>query len=201
MKEMPDNSVDLVLTDPPYGIGNTQLSWDTLHKKKDWNDKIPCDEIFDEIYRISKNQIIWGANYYGANIKNCGRIVHYKRRSFKEKVKVSECDLASQSYDKRIRFFDYAWNGNYQGNRINWNNDGPDARIHPTQKPIALMAWCLNEYTTENQLIFDPFSGSGTTAIACDTLKRRFICVEKDPDYHKASIKRLEQHQAQITMF
>lgn len=200
---MPDKAIDLVLTDPPYGLGtiNFVTARNKKRKEMDWNNHPPDKPVFDEIYRVSKNQIIWGCNYFGSNIKHVGRIVHNKiMNSHNGPLKLSDCDLASCSVGKRIRLFEYQWSGNVQNGKINWKNEGPDARIHPTQKPIALMQWCLNEYSKENDLILDPFSGSGTTAIACHQLRRRFICIEKEPKYIELSQERLEQTRAQMEL-
>lgn len=204
MRQIPDKAIDLILTDPPYGLGTTNFgpAHRYRRKEKSWNNRVPGKEVFDEIYRISKNQIIWGCNYFINNIQVPGRIVHYKGNE-KEGycIKTSPCDLASQSFNNRIEFFNYLWDGNRQGDGVNWKNEGLDARIHPTQKPIALMTWCLNEYTKENDLICDCYSGSGTTAIACHKLNRRFICIEKELEYVTLSRQRLKDCQAQQDLF
>lgn len=204
MREMPDKSVDLVLTDPPYGLGTNIFgpANKSRYPKEEWNKEIPIKAIFDEIYRISKNRIIWGVNYFGGAIKEPGRIVHYKRN---EKIGYcitnSQCDLASQSFDNTIKYFEYLWDGNRQGDEVNWKNSGADARIHPTQKPLALMLWCLEKFTVPGQLVLDCFSGSGTTAIACHERNLDFICIEKEANYVELSRKRLEAARAQLELF
>jgi len=191
--------VDLVLTDPPYGLGLNMVlehgtNENTIHEDANWNDEIPSKECFDLIYEKSNAQIIWGCNYFGSYIRDVGRIVHDKCLEIKgTKLKYSEADIASCSLQKRITIFRYRWNGNVQGSTINWDNTGPDKRVHPTQKPIALMDHCLSEYSKENQTILDPFMGSGTTLFAAKKLNRRFIGIEISEKYCQIAVERLRQ--------
>ena len=209
MKDIPDKWFELAIVDPPYGIGNTTTSKgnkkrSTLHKKVKWNDKIPSKEYFHELERVSKHQIIWGCNYFYPNIKVPGRIVHYKDpfQNLEEgKIKFCPCDLASQSFDNRIEYFKYNWYGNTQGGIPNFKNEGPDARIHPTQKPIALYRWLLQKYAKEGDKIIDTHSGSASCAIACHLEKHDFLAIEKDYDYWKASIERYETEISQGKLF
>jgi len=206
MRDIPDKYFELAIVDPPYGIGmdfayKNGLS-DTIHSKKEWNDDIPGPEYFVELHRISNNQIIWGCNYYAKYIEAVGRIVHDKELLITgTKIKFSEADLASCSLQKRITIFRYKWNGNVQGNTINWNNTGWDKRIHPTQKPVSLYRWLLQNYAKPGDKIIDTHSGSGSCAIACHIEKHDFLAIEKDPDYHAASVKRLEEARAQGVLF
>jgi len=175
MRELPDNAYDLAIVDPPYGIGNTttskgNLKRKPLHKRVKWNNQIPPKEYFDELYRVSKNQIIWGCNYFHPHISEPGRIVHYKQpfQNLEEgKIKFCPCDLASQTFDARIEYFSYNWYGNTQGGVPNFDNRGPDARIHPTQKPIALYKWLLKHYAQPGDKILDTHGGSMSIAVAC----------------------------------
>lgn len=205
LRQLPDKCIDLVLTDPPYGIGvnkKTVIFDGTIHgkgfgakrsffAKKDWDDAIPSKEIFDEIFRVSKNQIIWGGNYFTEylNNKSCW-IVWDKENGTND---FADCELAYTSFNSAVRKYTYRWNGCLQGNMKE-----KEIRIHPTQKPLPLFQWCLQNYSNENDLVLDPFSGSGTTAVACHNLNRRFICIEKDPEYYAASVKRLEEAQRQL---
>lgn len=203
MKQISDKSIDLVLTDPPYGIdyGNQLIKGDEYKEitnkhgwrnfgNAQWDKKPPSKEVFNEIIRISKNQIIWGGNYFADLLPaSQGWLVWNKgQRNFS----LADGELAYTSFDKAMRIFDYA--------RAKQLND--ETREHPTQKPVKLFEWCL-EYAklAENAIILDCFSGSGTTAIACHNLNRNFICIEKDPDYHKASVERLAISQAQQKLF
>lgn len=197
MKTLPDNAFDLAICDPPYGLGldftnKNGLTESNLHDDKDWNDQIPTPEYFSELHRVSKNQIIWGCNYYAKYIPAVGRIVHDKELVIAgTKIKFSEADLASCSLQKRITIFRYRWNGNVQGKTINWDNTGEDARIHPTQKPVALYEWILLNYAKPCQKIFDSHVGSGSSAIACQKMGFDFVGCELDPDYFQAATKRL----------
>lgn len=192
LKQLPDKCADLVLTDPPYGIGmdggNVGYKGFNNFDKKNWDSKIPEEDIFKEILRVSKNQIIWGGNYFG--FKSRCYLVWDKGEGFYNRS-YAEAELAWTSFDKNVRIFKYdpLAKGDYRG------------KIHPTQKPVKLFQWCLQNYSKEDDLILDCFSGSGTTAVACHNLKRRFICIEKDFDYWQASVKRLEEHKKQLTLF
>jgi len=209
MATVPDKYFDLAIVDPPYGIGNTTTSAGNkhrkiLHKRVKWNNEIPTKEYFSELYRISINQIIWGCNYFYPHIMVPGRIVHYKKPFqdlSKGKIKFCPCDLASQSFNNRIEFFEYNWYGNTQGGKTNWDNSGPDARIHPTQKPIALYKWLLRKYARPEFKIIDTHLGSGPSAIAAhDFGIAEFVCCEIDKDYYDAAVKRFENHKAQLKL-
>jgi site-specific DNA-methyltransferase (adenine-specific) len=194
MRLIPDKSIDLVLTDPPYGIGvDGQHESSGTHggrksyEFKGWDLKPPSQEYFDEIFRISKNQIIWGGNYFTENLPaKMGWIVWDKG----QRICNSDGELAFTSFDKALRIVTF--------NRVELMLD---KSFHPTQKPLKLFQWCLERYSQPSDLILDPFSGSGTTAIAAHNLGRRFICIEKDEDYHAASVQRLKDTQAQLRLF
>lgn len=201
LKQLPDKCVDLVLTDPPYGIdyggqlikGEEYKTQTNKHGWRnfgngEWDKERPSAEIFREMLRVSKNQIIWGGNYFADLLPaSQGWFVWNKmQRNFS----LADGELAWTSFDKALRIFDYSRG---QANQ--------DEKIHPTQKPLKLIEWCLARGGVENDLVLDCFSGSGTTAVACHNLKRRFICIEKDPEYWKASCERLEQAQRQQMLF
>lgn len=201
LKQLPDKCIDLVLTDPPYGIdyggqlkgkgdcngGIDKNGWRGWNAPE-WDKERPSEEIFKEILRVSKNQIIWGGNYFAdLLLASQGWLVWNKgQRDFS----LADGELAWTSFDRALRIFDYS--------RAKALQDG---KIHPTQKPLQLMQWCLEKGSKEGDLVADFFSGSGTTAVACYNTKRKFICVEKDFDYWKASCKRLEDSQRQGTLF
>lgn len=200
LKQLPDKSVDLVLTDPPYGIGagdikfanhkTKNLNKFSIYRNNDW-DILPSKDVFKQIFRVSKNQIIWGGNYFVENLCNSKCWIVWDKKTGENTY--ADCELAFTSFDKPVKKFTKFWLGAHA-------TDG-DGRIHPTQKPISLFEFCLKEFTNENDIILDCFSGSGTTAIACHRLNRRFICIEKDKDYYEASVKRLEAAQKQLTLF
>ena len=189
LKQLPDKCIDLVLTDPPYGLGekfkggtNSKMNKFNSIVDKGW-DKAPDKEVFDEIFRVSKNQIIWGGNYFVLPSTRCF-IVWDKLIS--PEFSLAMAEYFWTSFDKLAKIY-----------RL--SSEKTD-RIHPTQKPVGLFCKILNDYSNENDLILDCFSGSGTTAIACHKLKRRFICIEKDKDYYEASCKRLEEEQRQLDL-
>lgn len=202
LKNCPDNYFDLCCCDPPYGIGEangknvsrSKLAIAKDYGKKDWDNKIPEKEIFNEIFRVSKNQIIFGGNYFVEYLKNSSCwLVWDKNNGMND---FADCELAWTNFKSAVRKYKWTWNGMLQEDMKN-----KDIRIHPTQKPLKLFEMILRDYSNENDLILDCFSGSGTTAIACHNLKRRFICIEKDYDYYKASVEQLENAQAQQKLF
>lgn len=196
---LPRVSAELLLTDPPYGIGLDMVlhhgtSERSIHEASAWNDSPPTPEEFELMYAASKNQIIWGCNYFGGSIRDVGRIVHDKELCIEgTALRWSEADLASCSMQKRITIFRYRWNGNVQGKTINWNNVGPDARVHPTQKPLALMRHCIQRYSKEGQTVLDPYMGSGTTLVAAKSLGRSAVGIEIEEKYCEIAAKRLQQ--------
>jgi len=203
MKHFNDKEIPLCITDPPYGIGDfNQSASRNFHKKIEWNNEIPTEEYFNELYRISKNRIIWGANYYGKYIIETGRIIHDKVANTGQQLKeLSDADIASHSFGVNIKIFRYGWRGNVQGNTINWKNTGEDARCHPCQKPIALYRWLLQNYAKPGDKIIDTHSGSGSLACACHLEKFEFLAIEKDEDYYKSSCERLETLRSQGVLF
>jgi site-specific DNA-methyltransferase (adenine-specific) len=193
MKEMPDKSVDLVLTDPPYGIGEANgknesrdgygLAKATHYGYLDWDDNPPTMEYFNEIFRISKNQIIFGGNYFGLPATSC-YIVWDKDNT----GNFADAELAWTSFPTAVRIFKWRWNGLLQEDMSH-----KEKRVHPTQKPLKLMEWCLQKYSKPGDLVLDPFLGSGTTAVACKKLGRNYIGIEKEQAYVDIALKRLEK--------
>lgn len=194
LKQLPDKCIDLVLTDPPYGInisnniGRRKGDKHSNYKKCDWDNEAPKKEVFDEIIRVSKNQIIWGANHFINNIPFNSSCWLVWDKLFSEDVSFASCELAYTSFTSVVK-------------RYRLSSQQGIERFHPTQKPLKLFEMILRDYSNENDLILDCFSGSGTTAVACHNLNRRFICIEKDEDYYKASVERLENAQAQQKLF
>ena len=206
LKQLPDKCVDLVLTDPPYGIGYDKQAGSVAETKygrakaqkrnygeTNWDNKIPEKEVFDEIVRVSKNQIIFGGNYFANILSNSKCWLVWDKHINGD---FADCELAWTSFDKPVKKYDFLWNGMLQQNMKE-----KEIRIHPTQKPVGLFMKILQDYSKENDLVLDCFSGSGTTAVACHKLKRRFICIERDREYFEASVKRLEDAQRQQVLF
>lgn len=207
LRGLPDKCIDLVLTDPPYGIGYDKqanrvsgtfqgngVARRGIYKKSNWDNKTPDPVVFHEIMRVSKSQIIWGGNYIANYLPNTRCWLVWDKNNGTNNW--ADCELAYTSFDKPVKKYLYTWNGMLQEDMKN-----KERRIHPTQKPVGLFERILIDYSKENDLVLDCFSGSGTTAIACHNLKRRFICIEKDTDYWKASLTRLEWEKAQPQLF
>lgn len=198
LKQLPDKSIDLVLTDPPYGIGiDGQKECICVnpkhnrkeHIKKNWDKEIPKKEVFSNIFRVGKNVIIFGANYFNEYLYQGkkGWLIWDKGQ---RGLTMSDCEIIYTSFDCPTRI--------YTVNRCELIKD---LTFHPTQKPVKLFEMILNDFSKENDLVLDCFSGSGTTAIACSELKRRFICIEKDKQYFEASCRRLEEYNRQLKLF
>lgn len=206
LKEIPDRFFELAIIDAPYGIGLNMI-YDfnlkhTIHKKKQWNAISPGSEYFEELYRVSRHQIIWGMNYFMSYIKSTGVIVHDKMRAPDQKnIRLSACDLASCSLQKRVTMFRYQWAGNLQNGRINHENTGPDARIHPTQKPIALYRWCLEKYAKKGWKILDTHMGSQSSRIAAFQLGYDYWGWEIDQDYFESGNERFKTLTKQTQLY
>jgi len=232
MRGMEDNAYELAIVDVPYGIGEDgrkskgrttrkdgsvrngidQRNGSVIQRKtadyiqKDWDSNAPTVEYFNELRRVSKNQIIWGANHFIENIEEAnssGWIVWNKVNGDSD---FSDCELAWTSFKKGVRMFDFMWNGMLQGSSGNGlisegNKKKCEKRIHPTQKPIKLYEWLLTNYAKEGDKILDTHGGSMSIALACHNLKYDLDLWELDADYHAAGVKRFEQHKQQIQIF
>ena len=207
LRELPDKSVDLVLTDPPYGIGADKMlakksgrkegkskAICTFFEDKGWDKSIPPRAVFDEIFRVSKNQIIFGGNYFAEYLPNSPCWLVWDKLN--GTTDFADAELAYTSFKSPVRIYKFLWNGMLQQNMAK-----KEKRIHPTQKPVDLFGQILRDYSEDGALILDPFSGSGTTALAARLLKRRFICIEKDAEYWRASVERLEEAKKQGELF
>jgi site-specific DNA-methyltransferase (adenine-specific) len=181
MKGMADKSVDLVLTDPPFGLGNfVQQTGNKRGEKVNWNETTPSKEYFDEMVRISKNQIIWGANFFNCFPPKGGAIVWKK---FQTMPDFSKCDIASSTFYTKTELVEIPWSG----------GSAKKSTKHPCERPVDLYRWCLNQYTKEGEIIFDPFLGSGSVAVACVMDKRNYIGCEISKEYCDIANARLSQ--------
>jgi len=188
MKKFPDNHFDLCMTDPPYGILNKTKRGGqrSPHKYKiraeKWDFK-PSKEYFDELIRISKHQIIWGGLFFTDILKPTqGWIFWDKKQPVKN---FARGEMAWTSFDFPLKYFEFMYYGNI--------NSDPN-RQHPTQKPVELFSWILENYTKEGETIIDPFAGSGTTAISCINMGRKYTLIEKEKEYIDIINKRIETH-------
>lgn len=204
MKRYPDNYFDLAIVDPPYGIGEDGKKNHSRSKnakaiqytEKNWDKKISNLDYFIELKRVSKNQIIWGANHFIENIPNAnssGWIVWDKMDSEND---FSSCELAYTTFKKGLRKFKFLWSGYWQGDMKN-----KEKRIHPTQKPVALYKWILDKYADKKDKILDTHLGSGSIAIACYDYGFDLIACELDKEYYNKAIERLKNHQLQQKLF
>ena len=189
MKEIPDKYFELAIVDPPYGISITSECMGgrktiTPDKNKKWDNTIPDIKYFEELFRISKNQIIWGGNYFNLPISRYFVI----------------WDKGETMYGRDFAECEYAWVSS-GGTRIFKKSPNDKTRIHPTQKPIALYRWLLQNYAKPNDKIIDTHSGSGSLACACHLEKFDFLAIEKDEDYFKSSVERLETLRSQGVLF
>ena len=193
-----DNEFDLAIVDPPYGIGENgstnhtrgKLARATKYKAFAGEDKQPMnEEYFQELERVSKNQIIWGANHFRARNSSCW-IVWDKINGASD---FADAELAYTSFNTAVRVFRFQWAGMLQGDMKN-----KEQRIHPTQKPVKLYEWLLMNYAKKGDRILDTHLGSGSIAIACHNLGFDLVGCELDVDYFKAAEKRLLLHQMQL---
>jgi site-specific DNA-methyltransferase (adenine-specific) len=193
MKAMPDNAYDLAIVDPPYGIninhnmGRRKGQKHSGHKKVNWDNETPTQEYFNEIKRVSANQIIWGANYMIDKILTPSACWLMWDKGFSEDVSFAQYELAWTSFSSSAKKF------NKHPNQTN--------KIHPTQKPVKLYEWLLDNYAKEGDSILDTHLGSGSIAIACHNRGFSLDAWEIDAEYHAAAVKRYEQHIAQLTLF
>tara|TARA_R110001599_G_scaffold57047_1_gene157201 strand:+ start:81 stop:683 length:603 start_codon:yes stop_codon:yes gene_type:complete len=187
MKEMQENEFDLAIVDPPYGIKRNKMTMGNSIFNKDekkWDNNIPNEEYFNNLMRVSKNQIIWGGNYF--------------------RLKPSQyfCiwDKGETMYGRDFAECEFAWVSK-GGTRIYKKSPNQPNRIHPTQKPVKLYEWLLMNYAEKGNKILDTHLGSGSIAIACDNLGYDLEGFELDKEYFEAANKRLKIHQSQIKMF
>lgn len=188
MRSLPDKAFDLAVVDPPYGIsinhnmGRRKGDKPSEYKKVVWDSKPPEKEYFDELFRVSKNQIVWGANYFQMPPTKC--FIVWRKPQISEDVSFSMVEFAWTSFDQTAK---------------EWIGMSAEAdRIHPTQKPVALYAWIYSRYAKIGDKILDTHLGSGSSRIAAYDAGLDFVGCEIDPDYFKAEEERFEAHSAQL---
>ena len=194
LKSYGDNYFDVAIVDPPYGIGFSSKKQSNFgkgginHEYKGWDEEIPKAEYWEQLFRVSKNQIVWGANYMTEFLKpsRCW-ISWYKMQEFS----TNEFELAWTSFDGTCKQFNLSRVQAYAGSN----------KIHPTEKPIKLYKWLLENYTSEGDLILDTHLGSGSIAIACHQMKRKLIGYEIDADYYQKACKRFEEQTLQTALW
>ncbi len=191
MARYEDNYFDLAIVDPPYGIDVKTRVFDDGKK---WDNEIPSEEYFNELFRVSKNQIIWGGNYFLDYLSATPCFVIWDKKITDNHL-MSMSEFAWTSFKTKNLIFRQP----PVGDRGFYNIDG--TRIHPTQKSIKLYEWLLMNYAKEGDKILDTHLGSGSIAIACHNLSFDLTACELDKDYFNAAIKRIEDHKKQLRMF
>lgn len=215
MKTLEDKSIDLAIVDPPYfsgpekrkfygrefsNHGVRRINYRPL--KNSW--MVPDEGYFKELERVSKNQIVWGFNYYDYKFSGTGALVWDK---VNDHSSFSDCELAYCSCIDSTRIFRYMWAGMMQGTgdgtskKMQGNKEMNEKKFHPTQKPVALYKWLLKNYAKEGDKILDTHLGSGSIAIACHDYKFDLVGCELDKDYYEAALKRFNNHKAQQVLF
>jgi len=203
MARYPDNYFDLAIVDPPYGINiNNQsqgkgggVAKKNKYVKKNWDKVSPNENYFKELIRVSKNQIVWGANHFISKIpydSSCW-IVWDKENG---ETDFADCELAYTSFVTAVRKIKMKWAGMLQHDMKN-----KETRIHPTQKPVALYKWLLDNYAKPGDKILDTHLGSGSIAIAAHDYGFDLVGCELDTDYYNAAMKRINLHKLQTKLF
>ena len=201
MARYPDKHFDLAIVDPPYGIGIDTIqdrcagtyrtqnggTWKKYHKTN-WDSNTPDEFYFSELKRVSKNQIIWGGNFYKNEPTKCWVIWDKIQRDNR-----ADGEMAWTSFDKPVKIYRYS--------RADAYINDCDIKIHPTQKPVALYKWLLKNYAKQGDLILDTHVGSASSLIACYDMGFNAVGFELDEDYYRESKQRLERFMKQITLF
>lgn len=211
MKEFPDKYFDIAVVDPPYFSGPEKRGFygrrispigvqRVYQKSAEWT--IPDKSYFDELFRVSKNQIVWGCNYFDYHFPP-GRIVWDKCNG---NTDFSDCEIAFCSFHDSVRLFRYMWNGMFQGKSIQEghiqqvNKKKNEKRMHPTQKPVMLYRWLFDRYTERGMKLLDTHVGSASSLIAAHDAGLQYVGFELDKHYYELSKKRLEEHTAQMSL-
>ena len=193
MSRYEDNHFDLAIVDPPYGIKASNMTMGSgkhnFDKTKKWDDNIPKKEYFEELFRVSKNQIIWGGNYFTEYLKPSPHWLIWDKRN--PNLSFAEGEMAWVRKGKNLRIF----------KKYSAIADTIGGKVHPTQKHVSLYTWILDNYAKEGDKILDTHLGSGSIAIACHNLKFELTACELDKEYFEASIKRIKQHTNQQRLF
>jgi DNA modification methylase len=196
--------VDAVVTDPPYGIdyGNSggfsaSSQWKQWKGAVEWDKQRPDSDLFQAITKASEHQIIWGGNYFTDFLRPTMQWLVWDK--MQRGFSLADCEFAWSSQNKAARIFSYG-RGNESGFAPKSAEHANFINAHPTQKPVALMKWCIG-LLGNSETILDPFMGSGTTGVAAVQMGRKFIGIERDPGYFDIACRRIEQAQRQSDLF
>lgn len=210
MKGFEDNQFDLAIVDPPYGIGAGKRIGTTykegvlknkkgfgnnkLYKSKDWDNEVPTAEYWEQLFRVSKNQIVWGGNYFTSFLPESRGWIYWDKKIINFQIdNYSDGELAWTSFDCVLRKVTYDWIG------LGYcNSTEKGTRIHPTHKPIFLYEWILQRYSEAGMKILDTHLGSGSSRIAADKAGLDFTGIEIDKEYFDLSEKRFKQYKSQL---
>jgi len=197
MARYPDNYFDLSIVDPPYGIdiNSSGTHFKEKYHVKNWDKSTPSFEYFRELIRVSKNQIVWGGNYFLDKLGNCKCFLVWDKK-ISEDMSFAMCEMAWTSFKNGAKIYKTNVNIKASNQYIKQSN-----RIHPTQKPIKLYEFCLMHYAKEGDKILDTHLGSGSIALAAHNLKFELVGCELDAEYYHAAVKRLKNHVSQLTIF
>ena len=203
MAKYPDKYFNLAVVDPPYGIGmggTLNVNSKVNFIDKDWDNEIPTDCYFEELFRVSKNQIVWGGNYFPYLWRvRCKEFIFWNKLNHHDNR--SDGEMAWTSFNGLAKYVEYMWDGNRYGTKGNINGVGkPTIRIHPTQKPIYLYDWIFDRYCKEGDLVLDTHLGSGSSAISAHKHKLDFVGIEIDKDYYDAAVKRFNLVTSQLSI-
>lgn len=209
MATLADNAFDLAICDPPYfdgpnlsGYYGNRYSNLGVQRAKYYKDckywSVPSSEYFTELKRVSKNQIVWGANHFAGNFhsSSAGWIVWDKQNGASS---FADAELAYSSFSSAVRIFRYMWNGMHQG-QLGGDKRNNEKRIHPTQKPVKLYEWLLTTYAKPGQRILDTHLGSASSAIAAHYFGCEFVGCEIDPDDYQAAAERFDRETRQLDL-
>jgi site-specific DNA-methyltransferase (adenine-specific) len=201
MKTLPDKAFDLAIVDPPYGLGASNKNFirqgkqtgkslavsGTRYTAKDWDSNTPDGRYFDQLFRVSKNQIIWGWNYFVQYLNTCPSYIVWNKDNGENLY--ADCESAWCIIPGAARVFKYKWHGMLQEKM----GVKKEERIHPTQKPVALYAWLLENYAETGWKIFDTHLGSGSIAIACEKKGFELTACEIDEEYYNNALARVKK--------
>tara|TARA_R110002020_G_scaffold224260_3_gene433751 strand:+ start:876 stop:1475 length:600 start_codon:yes stop_codon:yes gene_type:complete len=196
MKELDDNAFELAIVDPPYGIGESggkNRRGKSKHEKKDWDNSTPSLQYFQELQRVSKNQVIWGANYFPEKLQSSMGWVCWDKKL--DNSDFSDFELAYTSFRVAAKIFRFSKNGGSRSPHV------LASIIHPCQKPVKLYQWLLANYAKEGDKILDTHLGSGSSAIAAHYGGFDFVGCELDEDYFYAAKARIHEETKQAAMF
>lgn len=202
MKHYPDKYFDLAVVDPPYGIninhsmGRRKGEKKSDYKKADWDKQPPPLEYFYELFRVSKNQIVWGANHFISRMPYDSACWLLFDKKVSEEVSFAQYEMAWTSLNGTCKKFEYRWSGMLQQNMKD-----KELRIHETQKPIALYDWIFSKYATEGMKVLDTHLGSGSSRISANKAKLHFVGCELDQDHFNKQNKRYEEFVSQARLW